>query len=392
MSFTQQFESVWEGMDQSYMFWERDTVDWEARYDECKSIFKRFDSRPNSVTKEEYQQAWDKVFEGLLDHHLFARLWNPKGNYHVSVSPGKNDYSHWTDIYAQLVALANQPGITNFVGTNPTEKNPGMWFCLLPGKSAGKYIAYFRFTNFSFGTMHDYEERGKLPNASQTLAPVHAFYGSRYYEGMQSGDQCWANNDMVESLILDVRGNGGGELRDLSPLIGSLLNGDSQVGYTRVKNGFGRLDYSGWVPFVIPRPEMHLSTEKPIVILSDINSASCSEITTLLIKSQPNGTFIGERTHGATCALWPNSNVSHDLFYNGCFGDYGLYEDGYPNKPNTYAYYVYTSNVDMVTSDYKSLEGVGVQPDIEVLYDADKLYQGVDTQLEKALEFLRSKN
>ena len=32
-SYLQQFETVWQGMDQGYVFWEKDTVDWDARTD-----------------------------------------------------------------------------------------------------------------------------------------------------------------------------------------------------------------------------------------------------------------------------------------------------------------------------------------------------------------------
>ena len=38
-SYTQQFEAVWNGMSQGYVFWSRDTVDWDARYEQFKPIF-----------------------------------------------------------------------------------------------------------------------------------------------------------------------------------------------------------------------------------------------------------------------------------------------------------------------------------------------------------------
>ena len=37
-TYTQQFQAVWEGVDQSYVFWERDTVNWDKRYDLCLPI------------------------------------------------------------------------------------------------------------------------------------------------------------------------------------------------------------------------------------------------------------------------------------------------------------------------------------------------------------------
>jgi C-terminal processing protease CtpA/Prc len=47
-------------------------------------------------------------------------------------------------------------------------------------------------------------------------------------------------------------------------------------------------------------------------------------------------------------------------------------------------------NFDM---DKKSMEGIGVEPDIEVAYDRKKFTStGYDSQLDRALEYIRSKN
>jgi C-terminal processing protease CtpA/Prc len=112
------------------------------------------------------------------------------------------------------------------------------------------------------------------------------------------------------------------------------------------------------------------------VVLADCNSASCSELTASLVQLMPQGTFIGERTYGATCPLLPGG---HDILYSGVFGDY-----------DTYGYYVYTSNFDVVTKEYKSLEGIGVTPDIECPLDINDVIEGRDNQLERALQFIRT--
>ena len=71
-TYSQQFETVWAGMDQGYVFWDRDTVDWDKRYEEFKPVFAEFDSRPANrpVTIYEYYAAYEGLFQGLLDHHL----------------------------------------------------------------------------------------------------------------------------------------------------------------------------------------------------------------------------------------------------------------------------------------------------------------------------------
>jgi hypothetical protein len=120
----------------------------------------------------------------------------------------------------------------------------------------------------------------------------------------------------------------------------------------------------------------------------------------------PNGTVIGERTYGAVGALLPSSNYSHDLFYSGCMGTQELYEDygnyaylGYPELlrifnsqyHNVFPFYIYTSTFNQVDKDFNQVEGVGVQPDIEVLYNRNRLWNdNVDVQFERAISFIKN--
>ena len=80
----------------------------------------------------------------------------------------------------------------------------------------------------------------------------------------------------------------------------------------------------------------------------------------------------------------------HDLFYDGCFGDYSYFEDGPNIYSDVFSFYVYTSTFHMVDKDFNDIEGFGVKPDIEVLYSARLLESGVDNQLERALVYLRT--
>lgn len=392
-NFSQQFEAVWQGMNQGYMFWDRDTVDWDARYEQYRPIFAEFDARPanHPVSYEEYQRAYTGLFEGLLDHHLTGHFFNGKGRFDAYVSPGVNDYAHYTDRAKQLSILKDMAVPNTYLGCEPANYGsdldiPGSYFCLLRGNNDGERIAYFRFTSFNFQTLYAY--RNALPNRVSAQAPIKALYGPRYNEGI-TAEAGYANNDSVVGIIIDVRGNGGGNLGDITPLIGALSQQPTLLGYTRVKEGLGRLDYSAWTKFYINTPSLHLLKEKPIVVLADINSASCAELTALLIKNLPNGTFIGERTYGATCALWPNTDAQHDIFYNGCFGDYEYWQNGAYKYDGTFFYYVYTSTFDMVDVNYQSIEGAGVQPDIEVGYSASRLEKGHDDQLERAIRYIK---
>ena len=386
-SYVHQFQTVWEGIDHTYVLWERDTVDWDARYAKFLPVFQEFDA--HGTDSATYYKAWSDLTRGLLDHHMLLVLYNPNGGYKIMLRPASNSYSHATDWKAQTDALKSQPGISEYVDYYDENNSfVNSIFCLLPGKNEGKYIAYFRFSEFSISQMADSQFVGK----EAVEAPFKAFYGNDYMKGVTNGA---AARDDVESIIIDLRGNPGGIISDITPAIGSLLQQQFHWGYSRHKQGLGRLDYSVWMRIDILCPENHLQQAKPMVVLADINTVSCGELSTHTLKSQANCTMIGERTYGGTCALVPNTDFSFDVFYTGCFGDQNLLSmlgTGKPTHPEYFEHYIYSGTYDVVTANYESLEGVGVQPDIEVKYDAAALKAGVDNQLNRALEFLRTGN
>ena len=383
-TYTQQFQAVWEGVDQSYVFWERDTVNWDKRYDLCLPIFQDFDARgtANPVTAEEYKAAWLKVFKGLVDHHFVGVLWNPNLKSAVIVNAG-HQARYTTDIAQEISILKRMPGISDLTeNTVQGSKAPQSWSCLLPGKVSGEKIAYFRFSGFGFN----------IKNQSRAeLAPLYAFFDPDTLGNV--GDRALINRDDVKGIIIDVRGNGGGSFGNIETYIGSLLHKDLHIGYTRVKEGIGRLDYSAWLPLKIAAHKRPINKEKDVVLLVDANSISCSEVTAVFTKCMPNGKVVGDRTYGATGPLWSNT-ILHDVFYNGCFGDTNLYnrflEDRGTYSNDNFAYYVYTSTFEFVDRNYESFEGKGVNPDILVPYNEQELKAGTDKQLERALEYLRN--
>lgn len=365
-TYTAQFETVWTGIDQGYLFWDHDTVNWDDVYERMLPVFKAFDAK-GSATDAELTNAYQSMVNGLLDHHMYVQVKNLKTGNAVYADPAwdevpNRDYYHYTFFDQQASLLSSMPGVTEYkAGGNSFP----CYFALFPGNN-GKKIAYLRFRSFQITSVANYLSVSEL-------MPLRAFYGNDVANGVTNG---WAGRDEVEAVIIDVRGNGGGLLADLTPVVASLSSTDIDLGYSRTKEGLGRLDYSAWTPFVIKCPNNHISADKKVVVLTDVNSVSCSELTALMIQSLPNGTVIGERTYGATCPL---INGGHDMLYSGVFGNY-----------DKYGYYVYTSNFDVVDKDYKSLEGVGVTPDIECLFDFNALQSGHDNQLERAIQFIRT--
>ena len=370
-TYTSMFETVWTGIDQGYLFWERETVDWDSVHDALLPVFESFDAN-GGATDAELTDAYQSMVHGLLDHHMYVQVKNIKTGNPVYADPSWDevpyrDYYHGNFFNQQTALLSTMDGVSEYKEGN---SDYPCFFAMFPGNN-GKKIAYLRFRSFYVGNVVDLVRRGALSN--DAIAPYRAFYGTNAIDGVTNGR---AGNDMVEAVIIDVRGNNGGNLSDLQPLICSLTPTVSNLGYSRIKEGLGRLDYSAWTPFVIQAHPNHIDGSKKVVVLADCNSASCAEITAMLAQTFPHGTFIGERTYGATCPLMPGN---HDILYSGVFGNY-----------SELGYYVYTSNFDVVDNDYRSLEGVGVTPDIECLFDYSALMAGHDNQLERALQFIRT--
>ena len=105
--------------------------------------------------------------------------------------------------------------------------------------------------------------------------------------------------------------------------------------------------------------------EVPVVILTDVSSASTAEVLAGGMQSQGAATVIGERSAGA---VLPSFIV--EIKGGGIFQ--------FPVA-------------DFKTPDGRSLEGVGVKPDIEVKPTLESLRQGKDLALERALAFLKKK-
>lgn len=94
----------------------------------------------------------------------------------------------------------------------------------------------------------------------------------------------------IRSLVLDLRGNGGGLLDQSIRVAGNFLNPNSLVVYTEGLN--------------MPRQEAHTAPAEPLfgsgklVVLVDESSASASEIVAGAVQDWDRGTIVGRRTFG----------------------------------------------------------------------------------------------
>ncbi len=94
--------------------------------------------------------------------------------------------------------------------------------------------------------------------------------------------------EKVESLVMDLRGNGGGHLSEATGLVGLFIH---QGPVVQLRNTGGRID-------VLPDPESAEIWDGPLVVLVDRTSASASEIFAAAIQDYGRGVIVGQQTYG----------------------------------------------------------------------------------------------
>ena len=394
-NFTSVFESFWTGMNNNYIFWDIDPTDWDAIYDTYRPKFVELDiNAPDDIkTAVKY---FKEITKDLVDGHYILlineiysdllgrdRLISPSAERHRNrnYEQQKNDLSNF--IFRDLQGRLNNPlrGVAHIAGDNTPLR-------MLQGRvnnTAGKNICYFYFNRFAITPYLESIANGKNIDDNE-FTPIH-----KILETLFSA----LSDPQLDGVIIDMRGNEGGFESDLNILWASFLAGqDVLAGTLRKKMGEGRLDYGQRTPYTLKPAEKlrHLSALKiptnpkpvtaPIVILADLNSISCAEISTVALSNLPNGYFVGETTWGGQGVLMDNDQAI-TIFNGGTFN-------------NIFFDLVYTPFAKFECVNGNNYEGKGYSPNdaprgYEVKYNAAAIAAGNDPQFEKALEIIINK-
>ena len=160
-----------------------------------------------------------------------------------------------------------------------------------------------------------------------------------------------AKADGMKGLILDLRSNPGGNLSTVCDIARMILP-KGLIVYTEDKYG-KREEYTC---------DGANEIKVPLVVLTNGYSASASEILAGAIKDYGIGTLVGTTTYGKGI-VQKVINLS----------------DGSAVKLTVSTYYTPNGN---------NIHKIGIDPDMEVEFDAEQYKNGVDNQLEKAKEVL----
>lgn len=157
--------------------------------------------------------------------------------------------------------------------------------------------------------------------------------------------------DNVAGYIIDLRDNSGGQLRFLDSIFEIFLvhgtkcyNIQSAIRHSTYATGAGQI------------------TDLPMVVLVNDGSYSASEIFAAVMKEQKRAVIVGTRTGGAV------SGARHIGLPYGSGMSVAIFQ--------------------IFTAGGKTLEKVGVLPDIQVQLEDKDIAEGRDSQLEKAIHVL----
>jgi carboxyl-terminal processing protease len=356
------FQSFWNGMNTNYVFWGIDTTNWDNMYTVYKPLFDKltiFDS-PHEALAEQY---FSQMTQGLIDSHYTLDFELTGYGFQPSTYRRlQQDPNYFTDsafpaaVLDSLIPHKYIDAASLVMGTDTVDlEGSDVPFTAVTGTIQGD-ILYLYFSNFA------------LSQAGANTGPVFNYFFTMLHR----------NYTNLKGIVIDLRGNGGGEIDDLDYLVGQMVTSQYTFGYTRYKNGVNRLDYSPWAPAVVkPWVGGSVNVTAPIVVLADHLSVSMSELTTMAIKTLPNGKFIGTRTWGA------NGPLTSSVYFDG-----GQFTIGSAAFGSTGYMFVYTSSSMFKYLNGDIYEGVGVPPDIYARETNAAYLNGDDLVLDAAIKYI----
>jgi hypothetical protein len=337
-------------MNFQYVYWDRDTTNWDSVYSEYEPVFSKLTNSQNDLkTSVSY---FREITKTLIDGHFRIKLHHPL-LVDSTITPSMDrkraelsfhDQYNYSSIVKRYLNAAYREGAGNIV-------NNGTRIRVIAG-TIDTDIIYFNCNFFALRMSYDVNDGNEIKNVL-----------TYFFSSLQ-------NARSVKGIIIDLRSNPGGDIADLNFIAGKLVNDNVNFGSTRSKMGTGKLDYLPWVTSNISHDNSY-NVSAPIILLGDNFTASLAETFILALKKKDNCFFIGENTYGATGPL-SDSNI----FNSGSF-DVGNFMS------------VETSSVEFNGEKGDFFEGRGIAPDIYVPFSYNKLAAGIDMPLERAIKKIK---
>jgi C-terminal processing protease CtpA/Prc len=204
----------------------------------------------------------------------------------------------------------------------------------------------------------DYEDEKKLPRYAE-LGDVFVWKLREFGLSESKVDDTMKKARQHKALVLDLRGNGGGYEDTLKKLVGYFFDHDLVIGEVKRRKESKP---------VKAKTRGDKVFKGPLIVLIDSESGSAAELFARTIQLEKRGTIIGDRSAGA---------VMRSIFRPGMLGDV--------STGNMIPYGASITDADFLLTDGKSLEHVGVMPDVLLLPTAADLASRRDPVLSRAV-------
>lgn len=417
------FEVFWKKMSTNYLFWSLDYDEgrgWDSVYDEYKEKFDALglvedSTRSTEEQKENTLNAYRYFFEitkNLSDGHYALKISDNSDNA-ISLSPssyrslknyGFSDgdifkflydseyrsnpiFSDWLEYCMENTATIMEKifGLpSDVVGYNDASANGALaeqyhfsdmkyfntskGFHIVLGRNS-EGIVYFSFSGFNFYNYFD-EDAGD----NGVVKIVRDFF-------------TLISDEETKGVIIDLRGNTGGFITDMSNLWTAFMPSDIDsvtIGYTRRKASENRTDYNAWIPFVINRSDLfeygNFNKDLPIAIILNGSSISCAEMSTCFFMALRDDYGYDVRLFGEpSCGGMGSLNYDSEEMFNG-----GI------SSISPYVSLLNTPYCQMKYLDGICYEGKGLPVDENVSFDPDAFDNELDPRLSATLEWISS--
>lgn len=303
------FEALWKIIDEHYCFLEYKQheygLDWQQIYNKYRV----------------------RVQGQLTDLQLFEVLTQMLGELrdgHVNLSTSY-DYGRYWSWFENYPANVSDTLLRRYMGTDYKIAS-GLRYRILDDN-----IGYLRYESFS--------------------SPI----------GEGNIDEALMYMMLCQGLIIDIRGNGGGDLTYAELLAARFCKEKTLVGYTQHKTGKGHSDFSSLEPQYI-EPSSNIRWTKPVVVLTNRQVFSAANEFTMYMKAMPMVKVVGDHTGGGAGMPFSSS------------------------LPNGWV--VRFSAIPTYDAQRQSTE-FGIDPDYYVSLSDEDVLKGRDTIIEFARQLLR---
>jgi carboxyl-terminal processing protease len=321
-----------------------------------------------NTPEENFETLWkdiDKYYVLFdvkkVDWNAVYRINRPRINNNIP------DNELWT-ILTDILKPLNDPHVVlmNHEGTE----------IFSPGIGRGKlYRDYFPGVILHFYLNGNYQYAGEnnmlfstIPGHSIGYIAIYTFSGNNI-NWSKDIDAIVESFKDLDGVIIDIRDNTGGYTENYQYIASAFI--DRSITYLKWKarNGTGHNEFEPFSSLSIePRQGKYQFTKK-IAILTNSSSGSSSDHFNWIFKNYvPYAKQIGDTTTGNFGAIFHPRSLPNGWFY-------------------TYSARL-TASMEGVTLD--SLNGI--PPDIPILNKRDDLHKGIDSVMEKAIEYIESKN